>query len=112
MLACDYCRTPLSSTPLRGRPWPGHAPAEYCCYGCLSLGEARLQQAAVRGPEWKLGGLGLRLGIGILVAGQSMIFGLALNLHDDVPAAARAFTQAAIFVGTLLVLALLGGPLV
>src|SRR5829696_9114284 len=58
-----------------------------------------------------LGGTGLRLGIGILVVGQSMIFGLALNLHDDVPPAARALTQWLIFAGTALVSVLLGGPL-
>src|SRR4051794_2055200 len=59
-----------------------------------------------------LGGLGLRLGIGLLVVGQSMIFGLALNLHDDVPPAARALTQWLILAGTALVAVLLGGPLV
>ncbi len=41
-----------------------------------------------------------------------MVFGLALNLHDDVPAAARAITQWLILGGTVLVAVLLGGPLV
>ena len=59
-----------------------------------------------------LDGIGLRLGIGVLVVGQSMVFGLALNLHDDVPAAARALTQWLILAGTALVAILLGGPLV
>ena len=40
--------------------------------------------------------IGMRLGIGMLVVGQSMIFGLALNLHDDVPPAARWLTQSLI----------------
>lgn len=56
-------------------------------------------------------GLGFRLGVGVLVVGQSMIFGLALNLHEEVPAAVRWWTQSAILAGTLTVLALLGGPL-
>src|SRR5207248_140607 len=46
-----------------------------------------------------------------LVVGQSMIFGLALNLHDDVPAEARWFTQTVILCATLLVVVLLAGPL-
>jgi heavy metal translocating P-type ATPase len=41
-----------------------------------------------------------------------MIFGLALNLHDDVPHAVRNFTQWLILAGTVLVAVLLGGPLV
>jgi len=55
--------------------------------------------------------VGFRLGIGILVVGQSMIFGLALNLHDDVPPAARWITQSLILCGTVIVVALLGPPL-
>ena len=86
-----------------------------CCFGCRSLGEQRRQEATA--PEnakssWKLDGLGIRLGIAILVVGQSMIFGLALNLHDDIPAQVRWFTQTLILFATLLVIALLGGPLV
>ena len=85
---CAYCRGPITGAGHAGRPWPGRAAATYCCYGCLSLGEQQQQEAtAPTGRGWKLDGLGVRLGIGILVVGQSMIFGLALNLHDDVPAA-------------------------
>lgn len=54
----------------------------------------------------------MRLGIGIVVVAQSMIFGLALNLHDDVPEQVRWFAQSALLGATVLVLALLGGPLV
>jgi len=57
------------------------------------------------------GGLGVRLGIGILIVAQSMIFGLALNLHDDVPSDVRWFAQTFILIATLVVVALLGGPL-
>jgi heavy metal translocating P-type ATPase len=98
---------------LSGRPWPGRAAGTYCCYGCLSLGEQ--QHAALANHNtnsWKFDGLAIRLGISLLVVGQSMMFGLALNLHDDVPAGARWFTQTLILGGTLLVAALLGGPLV
>jgi hypothetical protein len=41
-----------------------------------------------------------------------MIFGLALNLHDDIPAQARWLVQNLILCSTLLVGALLGGPLI
>jgi heavy metal translocating P-type ATPase len=40
-----------------------------------------------------------------------MIFGLALNLHDDVPSDVRWFAQTAILAATMIVVALLGGPL-
>ena len=60
----------------------------------------------------KIGGLGLRLGIGLIIVAQSMIFGLALNLHDDVPHSVRWFVQNLILCGTLTVAVLLGGPLV
>jgi heavy metal translocating P-type ATPase len=96
---------------LHGRAWPGTPAAAYCCYGCLSLGEADRQAAAAPAGGWKLDGLGVRLGLGVLVAGQGMIFGLALNLHDDVPEAVRDFVQNLILAGTLVVTALLGGPL-
>ena len=69
-------------------------------------------QSGCSTPSAKSAGAGLRLGIGVLVVGQSMVFGLALNLHDDVPPAARALTQWLILAGTGVVAALLGGPLV
>jgi heavy metal translocating P-type ATPase len=62
-------------------------------------------------PAGKVDGLVVRLGIGILVVAQSMIFGLALNLHDDVPSSVRSLVQSAILVATLVVMTLLGGPL-
>src|SRR4051794_29273307 len=114
MLLCSHCGGPVTGPGHAGRPWPGQPAASYCCYGCLSLGEHQRQQAASPAPPtsaWKLDGLGVRLGVGVLVAGQSMVFGLALNLHDDVPAAARWLTQTLILCATLVVAALLGGPL-
>src|SRR5262245_5869931 len=75
---------------------------------------SREQSCETREPSdrGQLAGLGIRLGIGILVVGQSMIFGLALNLHDDVPQQVRWLTQTLILCATLLVIALLGGPLI
>lgn len=114
MPTCAYCRGPVTSSGQAGRPWPDGPPATYCCYGCLSLGEQRRQEDAVPGapgPSWRLDGLGIRLGISLLVISQSMVFGLALNLHDDVPADARWLTQSVILASTALVVALLGGQL-
>jgi cation transport ATPase len=54
----------------------------------------------------------MRLAAALLVVGQSMIFGLALNLHDDVPAEVRRVVQTLILGATAVVFALLGGPLV
>jgi heavy metal translocating P-type ATPase len=110
MTTCDYCHGPASGRGLTGRPWPGRPAAGYCCYGCLSLGEQR--QAAADAPRGKIGGVGVRLGVGLLVVGQSMIFGLALNIHDDVPASVHWLVQTLILCGILLVGVLLGGPLV
>ncbi len=113
---CCHCGGPITGTGYAGRPWPGRPAATYCCFGCLSLGEQERQLAATPDPATDspgrgVGAIGWRLGLGILVVGQSMIFGLALNLHDDVPPVARWFTQSLILLGTLLVLALLGPPL-
>jgi len=108
--SCHYCRGPIGASPCRGRPFPDQAPAAYCCFGCLSLGES--DRAADARPRPKLDGFVIRLGIGLLVAGQSMIFGLAINLEDTTPAAQRWGVQGAILAGTLLVLLLLGPALI
>jgi heavy metal translocating P-type ATPase len=106
---CSYCRGPLAGRGHAGRPWPDRPAAVYCCFGCLSLGEQ--QAASPSAPGRTLDGLGIRLGIALLVVGQSMTFGLALNLHDDVPPPVRWSIQTLILCATLLVVALLGGPL-
>jgi heavy metal translocating P-type ATPase len=111
MSTCSFCRGPLPGRGHAGRPWPGRPAAAYCCFGCLSLGEQQQQDTASLSPGWKLESLGVRLGIALLVVGQSMIFGLALNLHDDVSPSVRWFTQTLILCATLLVIALLGGAL-
>lgn len=104
MSTCAQCGAPLPAGPLAGR-----GAARYCSPGCLDLGE-RACGASCALPG-TFSGTAIRLGIGVLVVGQSMIFGLALNLHDDVPRLARAVTQWLIFGGTVLVAVLLGGPL-
>ncbi len=111
---CSYCGGPITGSGHAGRPWPGRAAAVYCCFGCLSLGEQQQQEAAspaLPATSWKLDGLGIRLGVSLIIVAQSMIFGLALNLHDDVPAPARLVAQSLILAGTLVVIALLGLPL-
>ena len=108
---CEECGGPLGSAGLRGRAWPHRLPANYCCYGCLSLGEHARQRGSGSQEATNLGSLGFRLGIALVIAGQSTIFGLALNLHDDVPSSVRSLVQWLIFGSTLFVFALLGGPL-
>ncbi|MCS6866839.1 MAG: cation-translocating P-type ATPase [Gemmataceae bacterium] len=100
---CGHCGGPIT-----GSGHPGRNGRTYCCFGCLALDENACDETCA--PD-AARSLGWRLGVAILVVGQSMIFGLALNLHDDVPAAARTFTQSAILAGTLVVIALLGWPL-
>ena len=95
-----------------GRPWPDRAPASYCCYGCLSLGEqSRQESQSPSSSSFKLDGFAVRIGIGLLVASQSMIFGLAINLEEGTPPAVKLVVQSTILAGTLLVLGLLAGPL-
>ncbi|QJW94522.1 heavy metal translocating P-type ATPase [Frigoriglobus tundricola] len=110
MSTCAHCNGPIT-----GGGHAGRRGAVYCCFGCLERGELACETGgcSTSGTDnGRLGGTGVRLGIGVLVVGQSMIFGLALNLHDDVPPAARELTQWCIFAGTVLVMLLLGGPLV
>ena len=114
---CNYCRGPIAGRGLRGRPWPDcPEPAVYCCYGCLSLGEQRQQEqsgtrpgrTAVAPVSW----LGVRLGLAAVIAGQSMIFGLAINLHPEAGDSVRFAVHGVILAATVVVFALLGGPLV
>ena len=107
MPPCSFCRRPL---PAAGG-FAGRGPARYCCFGCLAAGE-RTPLPLADGPAPRFDGRVVRLGVGVVVAAQAMVFGLALNLHDDVPADTRAAVQGALLAGTLLVAGLLGGPLV
>jgi heavy metal translocating P-type ATPase len=108
---CSYCRGPITHL-YSGRPWPNLAGAEYCCYGCLSLGEQSLQQRfSPQTISFQWNAIALRLGIGFLVIGQSMIFGLGISLEEDTPTLVKQIVQGSIFLGNLLVVFLLGGPL-
>ncbi|HEY1187968.1 MAG TPA: cation-translocating P-type ATPase, partial [Gemmata sp.] len=118
MTPCANCHGPITGAGYAGRA-PGDRPAPlYCCFGCLAVAERACGESACgesacgTGSDRAFAKLGFRLGVGLLVAGQSMIFGLALNLHDDVPPAARDLAQWLILAGTVLVAVLLGGPLV
>lgn len=112
MATCANCNGPVAGAGYAGRAAGGPAPL-YCCFGCLAVGERACGESGCdTGPDREFAKLGFRLGVGVLVVGQSMVFGLALNLHDDVPPAARDHTQWLILAGTVLVAALLGGPLV
>jgi len=109
---CDHCGGPLLRASLTGRPRSDRSTAAYCCYGCLSLGESnRTEWQPISRPRFQLDGFTIRLGIGILVAGQSMIFGLAINLEEQTSPAVKLGVQGIILAGTLLVIALLGRPL-
>jgi heavy metal translocating P-type ATPase len=97
---------------LLGRPRPERQAARYCCFSCLNLGEQSLQDSESAGKtSFKLGGFGIRIGVALLILGQSMIFGLAINLEPDTPAKVKSAIQGGILAGTLLVIAMLGGPL-
>ncbi|AMV29957.1 Copper-exporting P-type ATPase A [Gemmata sp. SH-PL17] len=114
MPVCANCNGPITGSGYAGRPQPDGITRAYCCFGCLSLGERACTDAGCYTTAPGKSGRfdGLRLGIGVLVVGQSMIFGLALNVHDDVPPAIREFTQWFVFALTMLVVTLLGGPLI
>jgi heavy metal translocating P-type ATPase len=76
------------------------------CNGCLSAGE---HQAEPRGFQWDAAII--KLALAIFFAGQSMIFSLAINVTPpDEPGVGMA-VQGLILSATLIVLALLGGPL-
>ena len=108
---CSYCRGPVHGAGLLGRPWPGRAAQHYCCYGCLSLGEQDCQEGCARPSEGGKFDFGaVRLALAMVIAGQSMIFALGINL-EDAAAGTRLAVQGAILGATLLVLALLGWPL-
>src|SRR6516164_7003181 len=60
--------------------------------------------------RWDAGAV--KLAIALLFAGQSMVFSLAINISPAEEPVARLALQSLIFAATLIVLALLGGPLI
>jgi len=107
---CQYCSGPLSGQGLRGRSWPGRQPSCYCCFGCLTLGEEDASGVlAERNKE--LGSLGWRLGLGVLLTGQSMLIGLGVNLDPPEEPGLVRLLQGIVLGCTLVVVAVLGGSL-
>src|SRR5205823_3148938 len=103
---CGYCGAPMAGRGLVGTPRPDRAAAHYCCTGCLSLGE----RAGHDGSTTPLDPIWIRLAVSLLLVAQSMALGLAINLTPPA-GAARLILQGVILGATLVVAALLGGPL-
>lgn len=107
--ACGYCAAPIAGRGLLGPDRPGRPTATYCCSGCLGLAE--------RGPSGP-GGVGalaadpvwIKLGIAALLAAQTMVLGLAINLSPP-EGDARLVLQGLVLAGTAAVVGLLGWPL-
>ncbi|MEZ6139407.1 MAG: cation-translocating P-type ATPase [Zavarzinella sp.] len=102
----------MPTNPLRGRPGKNGAAAQYCCYGCLSIGE----QLASNSTDFKqsphiVRTLAFRIAISILVIAQSMIFSVAINLEPSTPLNIRLYIQIISAVGAAVVFVLLGFPL-
>jgi heavy metal translocating P-type ATPase len=111
---CDYCSAPLpvdflttnQTTPFSS----GSKVRVYCCYGCRVLGEARpttgdhRQPAALATIPW------VRIGLGVVLASQSMVVGLAVNLSPP-HGATRHWLHGVLIISSLGVLWLLGKPL-
>jgi cation transport ATPase len=98
----------MAGAPFLGRATVDRPAASYCCYGCLSIGESDSRPPSA---GRRLDGFTIRLAIGMLIAGQSMIFSLAINIEEQTQREVKLGVQGAILAGTLLVIALLGWPL-
>jgi heavy metal translocating P-type ATPase len=97
---CAYCDAPLPAAT------PGHG-AHYCCYGCRVLGEAGRKPVAL--PEAPTASW-LRIAVVVVLAGQAMLLGLAVNLAKP-DGHARWLLHAALILSSFAALALLGRPL-
>lgn len=96
---CAYCGVPLPRSGITGQAVKGNASQYYCCSGCESMGAGGV--AAF---------LSTRVAIGILVASQSMVLSLAINLTPPEAESLRVL-QMLVLVANLGVAALLGAPL-
>src|SRR5215203_2008495 len=96
--SCHYCRSPIRDAH-RGRPWPDSPPAEYCCYGCLSLGEHEQHQRHTPVDAPRSAGFALRIGVSLLVVAQSMILALGINLEEATDRATKFTVHGAILGG-------------
>ena len=102
---CAYCDAPLPETGVDSAS-PGHGP-RYCCYGCRVLGEAAHRPVA---PQTDKTTPWFKIVVGAVLAGQSMLLGLSVNLTP--PAGnARWLLHAALIFSSVAALAILGRPL-
>lgn len=117
MHVCDNCGSPFAHSPLHGRPWPQQPPATYCCYGCLTWGEHRRIEKNASNTHQNDNTsiprtLGVRLGISAIITAQIMIFGTAINLHNEMPEYQYNFISITILLLTIVVIILLGEILI
>lgn len=102
---CGYCRVPVSADPV----WSAEGEV-FCCYGCRVLGASAVGRSMAgedRGIDrvpW------FRIGLGVAIASQAMLVGFAVNLTPP-EGSIRPLLHAALAGSSLLVFAILGGPL-
>ncbi len=102
---CAYCEVPLP--PLDRPTAEGQSKHRFCCYGCRVLhdaGQRPLEQDPNPAASW------FKVAIGAVLAGQSMLLGLAINL-TPAEGMARILLHAALMVSSFAALAVLGKPL-
>ena len=106
---CDYCGVPFVGSGLSGRQWPGKPAARYCCSGCLNLGE-RSRGDSEGERAFRLDPVWIKLAIAAFLTAQSMVLGLAVSISPP-SGSARIVTQSVVLAATVVVMALLAGPL-
>lgn len=103
---CAYCEAPLP--PLEQITSGAAEGLRFCCYGCRVLhdaGQRPLETAAEPVTSW------FKVAVGAVLAGQSMLLGLAINL-TPAEGLARMLLHAALMLSSLAALVVLGKPLV
>jgi Cu+-exporting ATPase len=104
---CAYCDAPLPEETVCNQKSCCATSAKYCCYGCRLLGEGGSKSSdentSERSPWFKVG-------IGAAIAGQAMLLGLAVNLTPP-EGLTRWILHLALMASSVVVLAVLGGPL-
>lgn len=107
--ACDYCRAPLGPDALESAPDQPGIPRRFCCYGCRVLGESQPKPPATLSPPANVTSW-VRIGIGTVLASQSMVLGLAINLSPP-QGNTRLLLHGLLLAAALGTLAVLGPPL-
>jgi len=101
---CAHCEGPLPQHSSAQGP-----PPHFCCYGCRLLGE---RPKSTNDPSGTAGGQAIfRIVVGAVIASQTMLIGLAINLSEP-EGAMRTGLHAVLIALNLSVLGLLGLPLV